>query len=80
MLFGPEMPELCLERLSGGSEDPQPSAELPGWELALAPDLGVSGCSIAADFVDTMDPLPKQSAGLDSSGGVLPSSSLGFPL
>jgi hypothetical protein len=76
MLPGLEMSELRLGGISGGSEDdsflgPQPSAEMLGLELALAPDLSVSGCSVVADVVGPVDPLLKQSTGLDSSGGVL---------
>jgi hypothetical protein len=74
---GPEMPELCLGRSKGGSEISQPSDEQPGWELAVAPDLEVSGFSVAAELVDSMEPLLNQSVGLYSSGEVLPSSSLG---
>jgi hypothetical protein len=76
-LSGPEMPELCLGRFTGGSEIPQPTDEQPGWELAVAPVLEVSGFSVAAELVDSMEPLPNQSVGLYSSGEVLPSSSLG---
>lgn len=76
-LSGPEMSELCLGGLTGGSEIPQPSDEQPGWELAVAPDLEVSGFSAAAELVDSMEPLLNQSVGLYNSGEVLPSSSLG---
>jgi hypothetical protein len=74
---GPEMPELCLGRLTGGSEISQPSDEQPGWELAVAPDLEASGFSVAAEVVDSMEPLLNQSVGLYCSGEVFPSSSLG---